>query len=364
MPVLNKAYLGGQQLRVYLGSTLLMGLAPTTTNGYVLDGDSITNGYGVTPTYPTQLATNTGLTTQNLGVSGRALQEMRNTFGSRGVGALFNATNRNTLVILGGINDIMNTAGMTAATLQTLITEYCAFARAAGFRVFVGTIGPVSGLEAAKETMRTTHNAWLRANFAGISNGLVDFAQLSELTNPANATYYTDGLHLTAAGYGVMAEAVRVATGVAAVVADQQIFRDDFAANINGYTVYAFTQAYSRSVQPARASALNGNMRITSLNNSIYPHVVKDMTGLTVGHTYRVEVELVATNRYGFGVDVMSTSNLDGATVVSSSDNPVGLRTFTFTATATNHLLKITAGADGDGFYNDINYVRLVKPAA
>ncbi|MFN4062324.1 MAG: SGNH/GDSL hydrolase family protein [Paracoccus hibiscisoli] len=190
-----------------------------TTPGFVLDGDSITEGYGVSPSYPTQLGAITGLPLTNLGVSGRTLATMDSTFASRGVAAQFNATGRNTLVILGGINDIMNTGGITLAALQASMTSYLGKARAAGFKVLVGVLPPVANFTTARETLRTGFNDWIKANAATLADGFIDFPAVPGLGDPTDLYFYLDGLHPSKRGYARIAEAVRVAAG-AALVAD------------------------------------------------------------------------------------------------------------------------------------------------
>lgn len=186
----------------------------TPPAGFVLDGDSITDGYGVTPTYPDILAATTGLTATNLGKSGRTLREMNETFRSRNVARLHHASYRDTLVILGGINDILNEDGTTAQSLRDNLEAYCAQARAAGFRVVVVTMPGVAGLPAEKETVRAAHNEWLRGNWRSVADALADAAMVPELSAPTDKRYFTDGLHLTPAGMRILAATVQRAAGV------------------------------------------------------------------------------------------------------------------------------------------------------
>ncbi|MFN4061571.1 MAG: SGNH/GDSL hydrolase family protein [Paracoccus hibiscisoli] len=216
--------------------------ATIATLGYVLDGDSLTEGYGVAPSYPTQLGTITGLPFTNLGVSGRTLATMDSTFASRGIAAQFNAAGRNTLVILGGINDIMNTAGITLAALQASMTSYLGKARAAGFKVLVGLLPPVAGFTTARETLRSGFNDWIRANAATLADGVVDLPAMADLGDPANLYFYLDGLHPTKRGHARIAEAVRVATG-AALVSDTMPAAFTFATVAGAAPSTAITSA-------------------------------------------------------------------------------------------------------------------------
>lgn len=185
-----------------------------TPSGFVLDGDSITNGYGATPTYPDHLAAITGKNTVNLGVSGRTLADMAATFESRGVADLHDKALTDTLVILGGINDILHDAATTPATLQRLLLAYCHKARAAGFRVIVVTLLPVDGLPPQREAIRTAHNAWIRETWPTFADALADAALAPPLSAPADRRYYSDGLHLTPKGLRALADVIQNAPPV------------------------------------------------------------------------------------------------------------------------------------------------------
>lgn len=196
------------------------GAAQAAPRGVVFDGDSITQGGSSNPTYPDRFRTITGLYRVNLGVATRRLQAMSDTYAARGVGAHFNADTCDTLVILGGINDISQVS-TSSATLNTVIRTYCAQARASGYRVFVGTVMPYTGLSGPQEATRIAHNANLRANWPSFADGLIDYATTVGLINPANTTYYADGLHPNGTGSGVMAEAARVALSAPSISTEE-----------------------------------------------------------------------------------------------------------------------------------------------
>jgi len=228
--------------------SLRIGLVATL--GYVLDGDSITEGYGVTPSYPSQLATITGLPMTNLGVSGRTLAEMDSTFASRNVPTQYSSSGRNTLVILGGINDIMNTSGITETALRNSMTSYINKAKAAGYKVLVGTLLRVANFTTARETLRVGFNNWIRSNASNLEYTVVDFEAISEFSDPLNTVYFTDGLHLTRRGFNLLASAVRVASGVNLVV--------DTVPN-----AFTFTNITGASLSTDTSSS---NVEITGIN--------------------------------------------------------------------------------------------------
>jgi lysophospholipase L1-like esterase len=68
---------------------------------------------------------------------------------------------------------------------------------------------PAATVTGAADTVRSTVNTWLRANYATFADGLVDLAADSRLTNTADTTYYVvDGVHYNAAGNAVWAELI------------------------------------------------------------------------------------------------------------------------------------------------------------
>lgn len=199
------------------------GVAVTPTTGFVFDGDSLTWGYDggsgqIAPTYPMQVGMATGLPVTNLGVSGRTLATMLADYDTNAGPA--KTDTKNTLVILAGINDLLST-GATDATLQGLIQSYCAKAKTSGYKVMVGTVTPTAdtgaGYTPQMETYRLAYNTWLRSNYRTFADGLVDFASVPALSDPTNATYFfADKLHFTPAGASSAAQAVQLASGVAA----------------------------------------------------------------------------------------------------------------------------------------------------
>jgi lysophospholipase L1-like esterase len=331
----------------------------TPPAGFVLDGDSITDGYGLTPTYPTRLAAATGLGATNLGQSGRALREMNDTFDSRNVARFYHATYRDTLVILGGINDIMNEEGTTAQSLRNSLEAYCAQARAAGFRVTVVTLPGVAGLSAAKEAIRVGHNDWLRNDWRSVADALADAASVPELSVPTDARYFSDGLRLTPAGMHVLAQTVQHAVG-APTRPSQAIVEESFDTGFAGWTVQAYDRNWAVSRRPALAARVGNRIRLSASDRHQYTHATLPLPGLVAGQAYRLELDIIALNRFGSAVTVFETGSRDSPKLAESVDIQVGLFTTTFTATGSTHFLQIKAGVEGPGDFADYDNLRIV----
>jgi lysophospholipase L1-like esterase len=213
------------------GSVAAVAFIPRTfpTTGIVAIGDSITQGVGASSgamSYPSQLATLTGLTVQNLGASGDQLAIMNSewgsaspTFGPNPV-PFYNTSTTNTLVIEGGGADARDIPA-TVAGMQASIQSLVAKARTTGFKVAVSTTLPLEldsgAMTQAKRDVIDGYNAWLKANWSNFADVLVDFTAVPGLTNADNATYFADKIHPNDTGYALMAEAVRSALGLTAL---------------------------------------------------------------------------------------------------------------------------------------------------
>jgi len=105
-------------------------------------------------------------------------------------------------------NSIVN-RGDTAAEVETALTNYAAGRHAAGFKVVLATCLDSSaiGTSGSLDTVRNAVNTWLRANWRTIADGLADVDSdptIGGEGNYTNGTYfYSDGVHLTAAGEAI-----------------------------------------------------------------------------------------------------------------------------------------------------------------
>lgn len=105
------------------------------------------------------------------------------------------------------------TAGRSAQEIYQTHVTYGNRARGAGYWFLACTAPPTDG-DAAGQGVAGAANALIRANWQQFANGFVDLERVPELTpagNVLNPTYYSDGVHLTDAGYAVIASRVLAA---------------------------------------------------------------------------------------------------------------------------------------------------------
>jgi len=169
-------------------------------------GDSLT----ATATYPARLETNLGVgwSVLNKGLSGNTTTQMA----ARLTADIVQAGDAEYVVVLGGINDIAQ--GVDAATIETnLQTIYTAIA-AAGVKVVACTITPFKGntnWTAGKQTVLDTVNAWILGTATGIDYAVDTYDALEDGTSDTLvAAYdgYGDWLHLSTAGYNMLADTI------------------------------------------------------------------------------------------------------------------------------------------------------------
>ncbi len=116
---------------------------------------------------------------------------------------------KNIAVVWGGTNDLFG--GASAATVISRWQTYCNTLKTAGWHVIMLTIpkrtsGGTPGAYAADSI---TVNNDIIANYATYANDYIDIRADSRLNDSTNTTYVVDGIHLTLAGYSVVAELVR-----------------------------------------------------------------------------------------------------------------------------------------------------------
>ena len=207
--------LGGDSL----GLVKLTESPPFQSNGQVVfDGDSLTTGIGAAAgqDYPTQCLAliNQGLTKTNVAANGQTIPGMAADAAAQ-IDVLYDAArSRNVLVIWGGENDLYG--GASAADTITALSGSCTARRAAGWKVVVLTLLPCSytdtpaGYEAARQAVNTS----IRANWATYADRIADIAAnttIGDAGDEENTTYYADRLHMTAAGYAIVAGIVKTA---------------------------------------------------------------------------------------------------------------------------------------------------------
>jgi lysophospholipase L1-like esterase len=185
--------------------------------GIVFDGNSLTAGQGSTGgnTYPAQLIALlealgiTGIADYNFGVGGQTTGDMESDAATQ-IDTLILPGVQNILFAWEIGNRIYFNGNVSAA--QTEFQTYCENRQAAGYTVIVITLTPRNQSTAFGDDVTTFNtklasaNTWLRANYTSFASGLVDVALDDRLSDYLDTTYFSDGIHYTNAGYGVVAE--------------------------------------------------------------------------------------------------------------------------------------------------------------
>lgn len=195
--------------------------APDLSRGLVVfDGCSLVDDAGVASAdgMPAQVMAllPTGLDVANLGVGGQTTQMMAADAAAE-VDPLYAAARpAAVLVVWEGTNDLILGAAPPYDARQAYrhLAAYCAARQRAGFQVVICTVLP-RGRSAAFYQARNALNARLRAHWRSFADALADVAANETIGGDGaetDTTYYRDTVHLTAAGYaivaGVVAEAV------------------------------------------------------------------------------------------------------------------------------------------------------------
>lgn len=114
---------------------------------------------------------------------------------------------RNVLVVLIGVN---NDGTLTTQQLYDAIKSYCINARAAGWNKII-LCKEINSTKVGWSVQYLALNALIDADHSWVDD-VVDLGARVELQNPANTTYFTDGIHLTQAGYAIVGEEVSAKT--------------------------------------------------------------------------------------------------------------------------------------------------------
>ena len=179
---------------------------------FVFEGDSETAGNGLTDpieTYPFQVVSKNaadkrnGTKWINLAASGNKITDMLLEAQLAAVDALYDAEYTNNYAILmAGLNDIALTED-TDEIIYNNIKTWVTGRKSTGFNVIVCTVIGSAAINLAGL------NTLIRVDNAG-GNSLVDAAADARLSDPTNTDYFqVDGIHLNAAGAGVLADLVR-----------------------------------------------------------------------------------------------------------------------------------------------------------
>jgi lysophospholipase L1-like esterase len=208
-------------LRAYVAANYKVGSASKDLY-LVADGDSLTFGFGLAApesdnNWPTQFArtyatepkvknkAQSGATASGLATDASTNIDPYIAFG------VAQSYSRVRAWLLAGTNDIAG--GATDSDVIASLASWHSGRKTAGASTIAATIFARSTFSGAQNTTRTTTNGRILAGDTG-ANLVVDLAADSRLSNPADLTYFqADGTHLTAAGYGVIAQLVKAAVG-------------------------------------------------------------------------------------------------------------------------------------------------------
>jgi lysophospholipase L1-like esterase len=179
----------------------------TATDRIVWDGDSITVGFGGTDirniTFYADPLLSKRAYFRNIGITGQGLSQCL-TNESGNITATFDPTLTNIVVQNAGTNDLA--AGTTGTNLfNNSLVPYVAAAKAAGYKVVIGTLLYRTGQVSSFETERQTYNNLVRSNAVADGYTVVDYDSVVQLQNPQTAGYSSDGTHPTSLGYSVLA---------------------------------------------------------------------------------------------------------------------------------------------------------------
>ena len=190
---------------------------PDLSRGLVVfDGCSLVDDAGVMPEdgMPAQVMglLPGGLDMNNLGVGGQSTQMMAADAATE-VDPLYDVGRpANILVCWEGTNDLVYGSARPYDAWQAYrhLAAYCEARQRAGFRVVICTVLP-RGRSAAFYDARNALNAELRANWRSFADALADVAANKTIGADGaetDVTYYRDTVHLTAAGYAIVAAVV------------------------------------------------------------------------------------------------------------------------------------------------------------
>jgi lysophospholipase L1-like esterase len=171
-------------------------------------GDSITAGYtvGATP-YPLQMETKIGFhcIVENLGVSGNGIAQVvsgqiptANTYATQAYGG------RTVYIGFYGTNDI--NSGTSGATAYAAYAS--SFASSTAAKKVAVTMLDRTDFDSTEKSRRVAFNDLLRANWHTFADALAEPDLVPELSDPTNATYFPDGVHLSTAGYDFLSTVI------------------------------------------------------------------------------------------------------------------------------------------------------------
>lgn len=179
---------------------------------YVFDGQSLIYAPPTDRTWPDRYMADKLYYAESfrVGIQGTTFATRATTATTR-VDPLLAPTDRRVVLISdGGTSDLL--ADLTSSQIITAMDSYHDARRTAGADyIAIPTVAPASTLTAGQETQRQALNAALIANpSAAGADEVVDLTGIAALQNPADTTYYYDGLHYTAVAAALVADRWRL----------------------------------------------------------------------------------------------------------------------------------------------------------
>ena len=182
----------------------------------VFDGNSLTQGTGATAgfSYPDQcFPILKGFRYGgNFGVSGQTTAQMSSDAVAQ-IDSLYNSGLYSNILVAWEIRNSRVVGGRTMAEAYSDYVSYCQARQAAGWKVMALTVLPCNGGDEPPgfEAERVAINAQIVSDWPTFADELCDVAADTRLDDYTDATYFNaDEVHLTDAGYGVVAELVAV----------------------------------------------------------------------------------------------------------------------------------------------------------
>jgi lysophospholipase L1-like esterase len=185
----------------YAGENARLGPPKTGERRVVFFGDSLVKNWSMAESFPSRV-------TVNRGIPGQTTEHLLLRFEQDVV-----ALKPETVVILAGTNDLAERA--LKVSIQPVLDDYAAMAeiaRANGIKVIFFPILPVRYLPSNPISRREPKhieavNTWLREFTRARGHGFVDcYSALAAGDGYLRPELSTDGLHLNAAGYRILAE--------------------------------------------------------------------------------------------------------------------------------------------------------------
>lgn len=208
-PSLNVGPMRVSSLRTSLSRTGTIYAPSHKKLRFIFDGNSLQTRYDGLPHYPALMAAAWNTPFVNYGFSGQTTQQMTADAVSQVDPRAAETDYFNVLIVQEMLNDAANNS-LTAAQVVDNMQTYCLARKAAGFdAIGVTTIHKITTPNRnLTSTLLSQINAELRARYQNFCDFIIDFDKYQQFANPADTTYYYDGVHFSSAGHRIAKNAV------------------------------------------------------------------------------------------------------------------------------------------------------------